>query len=579
MNVFTQHIGRYLISSFVALNACLLSCSPTDAQQIVPGVRPVIRPQEKSAAIGNPHATVSDRRPDTTDVWFLVELDGQRVGYEHLATTFNSRPSPRGDDPAALRSQQSGDSVQITAPIRRVRETRLAIRRFGTEMSLTAVLETQETDDGILRNWSLRRTDAEGAITERQGVWKSDLAAWEITERVQATRRSFSLPSGEPVRSAIISAWAPALAARSAQRFRSAVLFPETSSVQNVDFESSGNESLRQPDGQTIKVARISFWPNVDPLMKTTLFVDETGQVVRSEQPLLGRTLSMQKSDPATALGGASLESLDLELASVIPVIRPITNPSRREQTQLRITTGVGDLLTLPNSKFQQVETVSGNQAVVTLLKPQPIIAADKTTGTAKPGITSTSQVLPGFNSTSSGSAPSTDEFLMNTRWTNTDNPYVQRVARSAAGGSLMAAETCRRMSRYLFTNLKRSQFSTAFVSAGETARQMRGDCTEHAVLLASIMRVYRIPSRVVAGFVYSDRAAGFTPHMWTEALLEGEWIPFDSTVGPDGLSATYLRVTDSSLSDEVSSGTLIFLPLLNLMGRAKIEVLTESGF
>lgn len=578
MNVFTQQIGRCLISSSLALTACSLWCSPTAAQQIVPGVRPVIRPQEKTAAIGTPRAAGSESHLDSTDVWYLVEFDGQRVGYEHLATTINTRQLSRGNDPQTLRSQQAADSMQDATPIRRVRETRLAIRRFGTEMSLTAVLETQETEDGILRNWSLRRTDAEGAITERQGVWKPDLAAWEITERVQATRRSFRLPSSAPVRSAIVSAWAPALAARSAQRFRSAVLFPETSSVQDVDFESSGNESLRQPDGQTIKVARISFWPNVDPLMKTTLFVDEAGQVVRSEQPLLGRTLSMQKSDPATALGGASLESLDLELASVIPVIRPITNPSRREQTKLRITTGVGDLLTLPNSKFQQVETVSGNQAVVTLLKPQSVVG-NTATGTVNPSASDTGKVLPGINSTSSNSIASPDEFLMNTRWTNTDNTYVQRVARSAAGGSQLAAETCRRMSRYLFANLKRSQFSTAFVSAGETAKQMRGDCTEHAVLLASMMRVYRIPSRVVAGFVYSDRASGFIPHMWTEALLEGEWIPFDSTVGPDGLSATYLRVTDSSLSDEVSSGTLIFLPLLNLMGRAKIEVLTESGF
>ncbi len=58
----------------------------------------------------------------------------------------------------------------------------------------------------------------------------------------------------------------------------------------------------------------------------------------------------------------------------------------------------------------------------------------------------------------------------------------------------------------------------------------MRGDCTEHAVMLAAMMRASGIPSRVVIGLTYSDQASAMIGHMWTEAWIDGHWIPYDST-------------------------------------------------
>ncbi|UPG93073.1 transglutaminase-like domain-containing protein [Luteibacter aegosomatissinici] len=66
--------------------------------------------------------------------------------------------------------------------------------------------------------------------------------------------------------------------------------------------------------------------------------------------------------------------------------------------------------------------------------------------------------------------------------------------------------------------------------------RSRRGDCTEHAVLLAALARSLGIPTRVVTGLVYNDRFGGvdhvFVPHAWVQAWLDGYWVSFDSAQG-----------------------------------------------
>lgn len=552
----SQHCRRHLLTLFAVT---LLTSGTVGAQ-------PVILPGQSSAGNLSPadsapasHSAVSQ----SNDRWYLVEFDGRRVGYEHVTSTrTTSTAAKRLSETSSALTKRTDAADSGPQAIRRFRETRLEIRRFGKDMSLTAIQETVETTEGLLMEWSLRRTAADGGAVERSGIWNPEISAYDVTERMQATRRAFRLAAGQQPRSAIISEWAPAMVTGSRRRFRSPVLFPETSAVVEVSIESAGSESRRLRDGSTASVNRVSFWPLTEPASKTILFVDSGGNVIRSEQLLLGEMLSMELCDAATALGGVSLESLDLELASAIPVRRPISNPTLRSETRLRIRTGPGELLTLPEGRFQKVSTISGNETIVTLLKPSP---------------TSSSQ--PETFRGNSEENQAAGEYLARTHWTATDSPLVERMARSAAGGTAIPGETCRRLTQHLFTRMKRTPFSTSLLPADEAAKQMRGDCTEHAVLLASLMRVCRIPSRVIAGFVYSERVSGFVPHMWTEALIDGEWIPFDSTVGPDGISATYLRVAESSLADDVTSGTLIFLPLLNLMGRAQIDVLTESGF
>lgn len=534
-----------------------LTCLPETTAQSLPSIR---------ARSGNATAPVivssAGRSPQDSrsDVWYRIGFDEQHVGYERLTST---RIDPQGTHSApgglVSHSEKSRNASISSAAIHRRRDTRLKLKRQGINLSLTALLETRETSDGTLIEWSLRRTSGDGSTLERSGIWNPELSAYEVSERVQATRRTSRLTAPQQPRSAMISEWAPGLAAVSDRRFRSSVLFPETASIVDMDFEAPGQQLHTLPDGTTISVSRISFWPSVDPVLRTTLLVDQFGQVLTSEQPLLGGTLTLERTDASRALGAPDMESLDLDFATLIPVNRPITDASRKSQIRLRIVAGTGEQLSLPESTFQTVETVSGNELIVTLRRPDAVMTPER--------------LVP------SPAEPVAPEYLASTRWINTTDSQVQRLARSAAGGSSVSSESCRRMARSLFSGMKRSPFSTSLLSAGEAAALMRGDCTEHAVLLAAMMRVYGIPSRVAAGFVYSEKTAAFSTHMWTEAWVDNQWIPFDSTILPESPATTRIKVLDSSLSDDVTSGTLLFLPLLNFMGRTRIDVLPESGF
>lgn len=518
---------------------------------------PRARAERSPAALSQPAPLVAPQAAAVQDAWWRIDFDGQQVGYERLTSA--RLPQSDAAPPGTAAAAASAANAASVGGLRRTRDTRISLKRLGTSLKLSALLETQETANGVLQQWSLRRTSGDGSSIERTGVWLPADTVYEITERVQATRRTTRLPATQQPRSPVISEWAFAEAVGGARRFRRAVLFPETAAVVDVDFELAGQQSLRLSDGRTITVTRLHFWPTTDPALRTSLYVSAEGQVLRSEQPLLGGTLTLERTDAATALGAADLAALDLDVASLIPLSRPITDPAHRSQTRLKLTMPSGEPLQLPEATFQKVEVVSASQLVVTLQRP----------------------VLPADSASISATTPVrvSPEYLSRSRWMTLDDSQVQHLAHAAAGGTTVPTECCRRMARYLRTQLQRSPFSTTLQSAAETARARRGDCTEHAVLLAAMLRVYQIPSRVVAGFLYSERVGGFTSHMWTEAWIEGQWLPFDSTMAVDGNSAVCIKVLDSALTDDVSSGTLLFLPLLQMLGRVRIEVLPESGF
>ncbi|MEI6540431.1 MAG: hypothetical protein WCO86_13055, partial [Planctomycetota bacterium] len=99
-----------------------------------------------------------DEVSDLQEVWFQIDYDGATIGYESLSTM--QVDLSNGD--ARLPSQQESMPV-----VRRRRETRLTLKRFGKDMSVSAHLETLETIDGVLQSWSLRRNSADGATVQR----------------------------------------------------------------------------------------------------------------------------------------------------------------------------------------------------------------------------------------------------------------------------------------------------------------------------------------------------------------------------------------------------------------------------
>jgi len=92
------------------------------------------------------------------------------------------------------------------------------------------------------------------------------------------------------------------------------------------------------------------------------------------------------------------------------------------------------------------------------------------------------------------------------------------------------------------------------------------GDCTEHAILTAALMRAAGIPSRIEAGLVYLNGRFYF--HAWNRIFL-GRWITVDSVFGQIPADVTHIRFA-TGMQDLQSN-------LLQVIDNVKLEVI-ESG-
>ncbi|MBB6428796.1 transglutaminase-like domain-containing protein [Algisphaera agarilytica] len=153
------------------------------------------------------------------------------------------------------------------------------------------------------------------------------------------------------------------------------------------------------------------------------------------------------------------------------------------------------------------------------------------------------------------------------------------------AGGPEAVAEFLR---QEVHRKVQTKDLSVGFATASDVARTKQGDCTEHAVLLAALLRGAGIPSRCVSGLVYADQFAGhegiFGYHMWTQAWIEvdpapggpavqsGQWVDFDATL-PGGVrfDATHIALSVSDMNEGLVGNDMA--ALLPLLGNLEIEV------
>ena len=83
------------------------------------------------------------------------------------------------------------------------------------------------------------------------------------------------------------------------------------------------------------------------------------------------------------------------------------------------------------------------------------------------------------------------------------------------------------------------------FDVASQVARSRAGDCTEHAVLLTSLLRMYGYPARTVTGlFVSLDKPVLAYGHAWAEYYSDHGWIGLDGTRISESVGAQHIPLS-----------------------------------
>ena len=122
-------------------------------------------------------------------------------------------------------------------------------------------------------------------------------------------------------------------------------------------------------------------------------------------------------------------------------------------------------------------------------------------------------------------------------------------------------------------SHITQKDMGVADGTALETFRTRRGDCTEHANLLAACLRIAGIPARVDIGLVFSTDLGGWCGHAWDSAIIDGRWVHLDSAY-PGLVRSQYVRLGSSGGDAASAKGTTAALigAMAGLLGR---EILT----
>lgn len=126
--------------------------------------------------------------------------------------------------------------------------------------------------------------------------------------------------------------------------------------------------------------------------------------------------------------------------------------------------------------------------------------------------------------------ADSLQRYLQPTPTLQSDHPEIRSLAKKLTRSS-KPCEIIKNLNSYVFTKMEK-RYTATFSSALESLRSGFGDCGEHAVLLAALLRASGVPARIVNGVVYMPEKNGYYYHVWVMAHDGKHWLFADPAFG-----------------------------------------------
>lgn len=518
------------------------------ASLIIAALAPTIGCEEKNAGPANPGSpgpapatpiasTTQPKTPPFRDLWDAHYLQGTKIGYGRTAY---------------FRDELDGKPV-----VRIVSEAILSVLRFNQKFEQKYRDISWEDENGTVIRFETE-TQLGDMPTTMIGTVEGDKATLILRSGGAVTSQTIDWPRGTGGSTA-----APDSLRRKPMQpgeTRTITSFLPLFNRVAVNTMKAGTKEKVDVDGRRRELLRIESSSQVDPQTKIdlTLWADDQGEIHKLDLPLIQQTTI--RTTPERARAAADTPPVDLGKSSMVRVEPPLANAHQTQKVRYRVgVKGAEIAKVFPASESQTVtssDNDGGGELTVTAVRPTTPLPA-------------------GFQST-----PPTDRDRRANSVIQSEDAEVKKLAAEAAGTETDPWLVALRLESFVHQKMNAAQlgagfdFSKAFATAAETARSLQGDCTEHAVLLTAMLRARGIPARAVMGLVYVEGLQSFGYHLWTEAYIGDRWIPLDGTIGQGGTSAAYVKLTDTNL-DGIDSFTA-FLPLLNVVGRLKVEVVEQ---
>lgn len=470
------------------------------------------------------------------DAWDAIFLKGNKIGYVH---TFIEKVSEKGRE------------------LYRVRvDTVFSFRRLDDTVVMKMLYGTIETPDG-----EVLRLDTRTLTSDNEIRVYGDAIRGQMNLVMEGTRQrqEQTIPWSKDIRGPYAAEQSMARKPMEENESRGLKMYiPDLNRVVEIALKAGPIEEIPLGDGSKRPLRKVIQTATLDgkprPELGTTMYVDSSGQVLKSETDLLGGMVMYRTTkEGATAAGSYSNARFDEIRNTIIPVAKIIPSPRQTRYVQYR--------LTLKDDDPSQVFPTDPRQAFVA------------GAGGGKNSAT-LNVVAVGPNDGQAGPAEVDSQFTRPNALIDSGDDRVQRLAKRAIGNARDPWDKAVRIQRWVFQNIRDKNFATAFAPASEVARNLTGDCSEHAVLSAAMCRAVGIPSRVTVGLLYMDddrrRLKGFGFHMWHEVYVNGRWVALDASWDQSTVDAAHIKLADTSL--EGVSPFEAFLPILRVQGKLEID-------
>jgi len=489
------------------------------------------------------HAAAAEASTSSQDRWYVMLIEGKPSGWLHESA-----------------SEEQGTITSSS-------HTKLSMRRGRA----TIVVETQTKFTESAQGKPLRVVQimTMGAAQTIQTIdFLDDHLAIETKSSGQTTRTKAPLPEGQ---------WMPPAAA--GRYVIEKLGKKETDIAYNtidpnndlkpfkVHLKITGSEDLEVLGKTVPSLTAETTFSNL-PGITSKQHIDSDGRLLKMTlTPMPGFSITALLADRDLAM--AQVDPPELLASTFIHMKQPIRNPRQLQSAVYELTFKPSPkdddnkkltLPDLPKVGFQRI--VQGNERKVR-------VAIDLSSPVA-PG-----DDLPGKEHRAASAA------------LNSDDDKIKELVTTALkgkGDKLTDTEKAETLRAYVHRYIRKKDLSVGFAFASEVARTRQGDCTEHGVLLAAMLRAAGLPSRTASGLIYIDQFAGqkniFGYHMWAQAWVQDEkhggyWLDLDATLADPGFDAAHITLSVSAMTDGAANDMMQLVPLI---GRLEIKVIESKG-
>jgi transglutaminase-like putative cysteine protease len=487
-------------------------------------------PAAATKATPDTASAVATPEPIAVDNWYIVELMDQPAGW--------------------MRTSEHAEGNTLVSES----TMRLRIKRGPISMEIAMDSRSVEHKDGTpISMRSVQRLGA--APVTHELIFGHDSISMISEEGGRRTRTERPLPK---------TSWLPPIAAEryvrttresGAEKVDVATIDPSSGPTPVTMTRTNFRQETIDINGVPTKLWRNDLRASVMPDVPQIEWYDDDWKLVRSETQLGGMSLATILTTREKALEGSEKPAPELMVSTFVEPDRTIPAPRKTTRGVYTLSLKNGAMPELPSTGAQRVERLDNGSLRITI-------------DTAAPAPATKDEIADA-------------EFLAANVMINIDDEKIRELSNRGAGKADTSRQKAENLRQFVFKFINKKALGVGFGSASEVARTSEGDCTEHAVLLAALLRAQGIPARVATGLIYADQFAGmehiFGYHAWAQALLEidGEkrWIDLDATLpASTPTDATHITIAVTSLADgDMARSMATVAPLLGSLS-IKVE-------